>query len=204
MKSILIIALGVLGGLQALAGPVQYSVFINTSSLPAPTAGYLDYLFNGAGQSVSASIQNFTLTGGALGAAQTTGNVSGTLPATVTMDNNNTEYLNALTFGTGIQFGLLFSDTPTGGGSTFTLSLLNQAMDAALLTSNQTDGFIFRFDIDGTGQITHTTYPTETGAPSVVTITELTGVPEPGSFALVAIGAMAGLVVVRRRQQRRG
>jgi hypothetical protein len=182
-------------------------VTVNTSSLPAATTGYLDFLFNGGGtsfQSATASLTGFA-TNGTLAASSlsTSGTVMGSLPGTVSMANNNAEYLERITFGSSLTFGLQFSgpavDAPNGAGSgsTFTLSLLNATQDGAYLTSNLNDGFLLLFNIDGAGRVTYTTYPTSTGAPSVVSIT---AVPEPSSALLMipVLATFAGLAFARR------
>ena len=125
----------------------------------------------------------------------------GTLPSTVSIHNDNAEYLEGITFGTGISFLFQFSgplvDSPsgTGSGSTFTFSLLNPTQDGAFLTSDQNDGFLFTFDIDNRGGIHPATFTTDTGAPSVVTISQ---VPEPGTWMLGGLG-VTFLGLLRRR-----
>jgi hypothetical protein len=189
------------------AGAVE-AITINTSSLPAATHGFLDLLFNAGGapfQAATVSVMGFT-TNGTLNAASisTSGTVSGTLPSTVAINNDNAEYFEGITFGTGINFLLKFSgplvDSPsgTGSGSTFTFSLLNATQDGALLTANQNDGYLFTFDINNHGVIQSTTFPTETGAPSVVTIS---AVPEPGLLLPGALG-VAFLAWLRRRRSK--
>ena len=189
----------------AAAAPSTYAgsflVTINTSSLPANTAGNLDFLFNNGGGSfdaITASILNFTSPGATLnpGSVSTQGTVSGVLPSTVTIHNDNAEYLEAQTFGSSLNFILQLAETPsgTGSGSTFTLSLLNSTLDGAFLTSDVNDGFILQVDIDNKGAVVPTTFLTQTGAPSVVTFT---AIPEPGTCALFAAGA--AILALRRR-----
>src|SRR5882757_1293669 len=134
-----------------------FSVSINTSSIPAATPGYLDFLFNG-GDPATASITGFT-TNGTLNAASVSRTAaSGTLPGAVSLSNSNAEYLEGITFGTSINFNLQFSGT--GAGSVFTLSLLNSTQDGAFLTSNVNDGFLLEFNINSQGVITPVTFPT--------------------------------------------
>jgi len=172
-----------------------FSVSINTSSLPAATPGYLDFLFNG-GDPASASITGFT-TNGTLNAASVSRTASsGTLPGAVSLSNSNAEYLEGITFGTSINFNLQFSGT--GGGSVFTLSLLNATQDGAFLTSNVNDGFLLEFNIDTNGIITPITFPTASGAPSVVSIASAAAVPEPAS-CLAAVLGLLGIAVAKKR-----
>ena len=185
------------------------SVSIDTSSLPPLTSGYLDFLFNGSGPSsqlAQAQLSGFS-TNGLLNSASvsTSGTVTGTLPNATTISNNNSEYLEAITFGTAISFGLQFSgpaiDMPSGGGSgsTFTLSLLNATLDGSYLTSDVNDGFLLSFNIDGKGQIESTTYQNSTGGPSAVTIG---AAPEPAS-ALLLLAAVAIFGCIASLGQRR-
>jgi hypothetical protein len=173
-----------------------FSVSINTSSLPAATAGYLDFLFNGA-DPATASITGFATNGTLNPASISRTASSGTLPAAVSLTNSNAEYLEGITFSTNISFNLQFSGT--GAGSVFTLSLLNATQDGALLTSDVNDGFLLKFDIDPQGIITPVTFPTASGAPSVVSIGSVAAVPEPAS-ALAAILGLLGTVAMKKRR----
>jgi hypothetical protein len=183
----------------------SYLVSIDTSSLPTSTGGFMDFLFNnggGAFDPITASITDFTSPGATLNSAtlSTQGTVAGLLPSPVSIDNDNAEYLEGLTFGTSLNFILQFTETPTGtgSGSTFTLSLLNSTLDGAFLTSDTNDGFILEFDIDNQGNVATTTFPTAAGGPSVVTITATT-LPEPGTCAMCAAGVI-GLALLRRKR----
>ena len=173
-----------------------FSVSINTSSLPAATPGYLDFLFNG-GDPATASITGFTTNGTLNPASVSRTAASGTLPAAVSLSNSNAEYLEGITFGTNISFALQFSGTVAG--SVFTLSLLNATQDGAFLTSNVNDGFLLEFNIDTHGVITPTTFPTASGAPSVVSIASTAAVPEPAS-CLAAVLGLLGIAVAKKRR----
>jgi hypothetical protein len=179
----------------------SFLISIDTSSLPASTSGYLDFLFNNGGgpfDPITASFLNFTAPGATLnaGTLSTQGTVTGLLPSPVTIANDNAEYLEALTFGTSLNYLLQFADTPsgTGSGSTFTLSLLNSTLDGSFLTSDTNDGYILEFNIDNLGNAVPTKFTTPTGGPSVVTVT---AVPEPGTWAMCAAGVL-GLAFLRR------
>ena len=170
------------------------SIAINTSSLPANTQSFLDFLYNGGPGSPSASVgvSGFSSTGTLDATNISRTNSTGQLPAGVTLTNNNAEYLEAFTFGSNIGFQLAFSEPAYG--SIFTFSLLNQTLDGSYLTSNVNDGYLFTLAIDNQGRIVPTTYPTETGAPSVVTITPFaTATPEAASLTLsgIAFGLFA-------------
>jgi hypothetical protein len=172
------------------------SVSIETSALPAATSGYLDFLFNGANPD-SASITGFTTNGTLNPASVSSTAASGTLPGAVSLSNSNAEYLEGITFGTNIGFDLQFSGT--GSGSIFTLSLLNATQDGAFLTSNVNDGFLLEFDIDAHGVITPITFPTASGAPSVVSIGSVAAVPEPASWVAAVFGFL-GIVAAKKRR----
>jgi PEP-CTERM motif len=182
-------------------------ITINTSSLPPGTTGNLDFAFNGGilSQAATASITNFS-TNGVLNPApaSTSGTVGGSLPSALSLANNNSDYFRGFTYGTTISFNLQFSgsavDSPkgSGSGSIFSVSLFNATGDGVFLTSNQNDGWILNFDIDVNGHITSTTYPTETGAPSVVAI-QAASVPEPSAWLLLGIGLAALGILMRRR-----
>jgi hypothetical protein len=173
-----------------------FSVSINTSSLPAATTGYVDFLFNGVGPATG-SITGFTTNGTLNPASISRTAATGTLPAAVSLSNSNAEYLEGITFGGNISFDLQFSGAASG--SIFTLSLLNATQDGAFLTSNVNDGFLLEFDIDPQGVITPITFPTASGAPSVVSIGSVSAVPEPAS-ALVAVFGLLGMVAAKKRR----
>jgi hypothetical protein len=173
-----------------------FSVSIGTSALPAATPGYLDFLFNGV-DPATASITAFTTNGTLNPASISRSAATGTLPAAVSLSNSNAEYLEGITFGTNISFDLQFSGI--GSGSIFTLSLLNATQDGAFLTSNVNDGFLLEFDIDTHGVITPITFPTASGAPSVVSIGSVAAVPEPASW-LAAVFGLLGIVAAKKRR----
>ena len=186
------------------ASPIHL-ITINTSGISARTQGNLDFLFNAGGTPAGAafaSITNFTTTGTLNTGSFSSTNAIGTLPGSVSLTNDNAEYLQGIQYGSTISFHLQFSgpavDSPTGSGfeSTFTLSLLNNTLDGSFLTSNINDGYILELNISANGQITPTTFTTSTGAPSVVSIQTL---PEPSAWALSG-GGLIMLVLLRRNQ----
>src|SRR6266851_10432954 len=91
-----------------------FSVSINTSSLPAATPGYLDFLFDGGGtpfDPATAAISAFATNGTLNAASVSRTNSTGTLPAAVSLSNSDAEYFEGITFGTNINFTLTFSGT---------------------------------------------------------------------------------------------
>ena len=208
----LLAVIGVYSAVPAWAGPLTYSVTIETSAING-TSGNLDLQFNPGAmpgtQLATAAVEGFSSDGTLVGAAVLTGDVTGALPATLSFDNQTAfnDAFQAMVFGTGIQFELVLSgpavtapDGVSTSGSTFGVGLWDSAGSNPLLTSDP-DGFvgIVNINLDGSG--TPTTFLTDTGGPPVVTLTPEGGpvVPEPGNILLFGTG-LAGLIgLVRRR-----
>jgi len=191
----------------AFASPITYDVSVNTNTILG-TTGSLDFQFNPGplvSQSASLQILNFTSDGTLAGVPTLTGDVSGTLPATLTFDNGTAfnDYFDGFTFGTAITFKLsLFGpalSSPDGtstSGSTFAFSMFSDtAGTIPTLTADTTNGFAFTADVNLDGSTTVTNSSSET---SVVPAT--TAVPEPNSVAMLGTAAM--LLLVLRRKQR--
>lgn len=212
--SIALLTLCGLAGSLAYADPssIQYIVTVNTTSALL-TDGYIDFQFNPtpfATQPANADVANF-FTDGVLNPADpgngTVGEVSGTLPGTVTLINSETtnEYTEAMTFGTTITFDLdLYGpalSNPNGeGGGRFTLDFLNSDQSGYLFTNDPTNDVpVFTVDINPDGSTTAMTYPSQGDGPPVVTFIGPTEVPEPASIALLA-GAFVALAFFGRRR----
>jgi hypothetical protein len=180
-----------------LAGPCFASTFqvsVNAGSLPHGTTGFIDFAFNG-GYPATAVISNFSNAGGSLnsGTIFTQGTVTGALPGSVTMGDDNTDYDEGITYGSPIGFLLTLSGTPSGStGDVFTLSLFDSAFDG-LLTANVNDGWILQFQMDTLGNTTPLAYANPSGGPSFVTVS---AVPEPATWFFTG-ASLAVILFVR-------
>ncbi len=190
---------------------VIYFVTVDTTAIGG-TAGNIDFQFNpgGVSQSAFVSISSFSSVGGTLtGAPLTVGDVSGTLPGTVTINNTAAlnDYFQPFTFGMSFQFQLLFGgpaitspDGTSTSGSAFGLSLFNSAGDATFLTTNP-DGFAGVGDVGLDGKVTTTVFPSNAnGGPPVVTFSTSV-VPEPSTFSFICpfFLAIAGAIALHRK-----
>jgi hypothetical protein len=186
----------------ALADDVTYDVTVNTSSI-AGTTGSLDFNFNPGPlvtQAASLQILNFSTNGSLAGSPSLTGDVSGTLPGTLTFDNGTgfNDYFQGFTYGSTVSFAVsLFGpalSSPDGvstSGSTFAFSMFSDpAGTIPVLTNDTVDGFAFTVDVnlDGTTTVTNYSAQTQVSLPS-------TPVPEPSCLMMLSIGflVLAGL-----------
>ncbi len=178
-------------------------VTVDTSSL-AGTDGFLDFTFDPGAlvtQSAFAGISGFS-SDGALGTPFVSGDVTGILPADVTLNNDQpfNDYFTEFTYGNTLSFLLTLGgpaiDSPDGtstSGSTFAFSMFSADGATPLLTSNSTDGFAFTFDVnlDGSTRLANFSDATSVGGgPS-------SAVPEPASFLLCGASLIALFVKAR-------
>jgi hypothetical protein len=194
LKNFALLAL-TLGGL--CAAPMTYSITVNTSSLLGQM-GNVDFQYNpGNATAAAGSVTIFLFSGGTLaGMPQTTGAVSGTLPPSITITNASgppNDYADGIVFGNMLQFLVSFNGpnvtSPSGSataGSAFGFSLFNNDFSAALLTSDP-DGILVSGQVDTKGNITLSSFASPRSAVTIA------AVPEPASWTLIALGALAML-----------
>jgi PEP-CTERM motif len=208
-----IIFLAVCGMAVPAFADVIYAVTVDTSSLSG-NAGYIDLQFNPSSfttQSANAAVTTFS-TDGTLDAFGDDpfdgliGDVTGTLPGTVSFDNGTStnDYTQGMTFGTTISFHVDLSgpaiDLPNGeDGGSFLLTFYDPSGNPLL--TNSPNGAAFEADINPDGSTTATAYPNADGGPSVGTFvgpTEVSAIPEP-SMVLLLAGGLAAIAAILRR-----
>jgi hypothetical protein len=180
------------------AGPITYTVTVNTSSI-AGSMGSLDFNFDPGPfvtQPASLEILNFSSGGTLAGSPTLSGHATGTLPGTLTFDNGApfNDYFEDFRFGSALSFNVsLFGpalSSPDGvatSGSTFAFSMFSDpAGMTPVLTTDTVDGFAYvvNVNLDGT-----------TTAMDLIPA----AVPEPSSWVLVATAvALCGWRFSRR------
>ena len=179
------------GAWLLLAGSVRadvtYRVTVNTASINT-SVGYLNLQFNpGNSSSKPATVKLSNFSGGTAGVVLPPlhGNVTGTVPGTVTMINSTPfqERFQRFTHGNTFSFLLTLSgaaiDNPNGAataGSTFGLALYDSNQNPILTNQGSATGFAGQVQINPNGSTTPTSFNTATGARPVVTF-QLTSTP---------------------------
>jgi hypothetical protein len=185
-----------------------YQITADTSSLNG-TAGNLDFQFNpgdSSAEAATAVITNFQAVGGTLALSNVlTGDASGLLPGTLTLDNG-TAYNDAfqgLTFGTSISFDLTLSgpalNSPGGNvGSSFAFSLYASDGVTPLLTTD-TNGSVVTVNVNPDGTASVLTFAQSAGNNMpVASAAPVSSVPAPPSIVLLLSAVPAALVLWRR------
>jgi hypothetical protein len=189
---------------------IIYDVTVNTSSI-AGTAGSLDFNFNPGPlltQSAKLRIFNFASNGNLVDLPSLIGDVNGSLPGTVTFDNETgfNDYFEGFKFGSTLSFevmlyGLAVS-SPNGfatSGSTFAFSMFSDSLGTIpVLTNNVQDGFATTVDLTLSGVAAVTNFSTETA------VAPASPVPEPSSAVPVGTIIALGLLYLRRTQRHIG
>jgi hypothetical protein len=178
-----------------------YNVTVDTSSI-SRTSGAIDFQFNPGPlvtQAATLQILSFMSNGTLANCAADiqgfcpTGDVTGTLPATVTFDNGTgfNDYFDSFTFGDSISFTVSLSgpalSSPDGvstSGSSFAFSMFsNAAGTTPVLTTDTVNGFAYVVNVNLDGTTTATNF-----------LPGASAVPEPGSGSL--LGALAALAAL--------
>jgi len=182
----------------ALADPLSYHVEIDTSQFSG--AGFLDFAFiagNNPAPGASAILSNFS---GAFGALESQeGNVSGTLPGTLTFGNSGAynDWFHNVTlggkFGFNVVFGGDFLNTAGNAGTTFGVGLLDYTGVAYLGNAN---GNLLQFELT----------PLNGGLPASIagstyaSIASISAVPEASEWMMLTGGLALIGFALRRRQ----
>jgi hypothetical protein len=189
------------------AGSVTFNVTVDTSSLNGQS-GYLDSQFNPGGSgaaAATASITGFTSDGALQPGAPlngVSGDVSGALPGTLTLNNSTAfnDSFEGFTFGNTVRFALTLSGPAVGGagavGSAFAFSLFDVTGSIPLLTTDP-NGSVLTINVNADGSTTVQTFPQSPNNPTPVAT--VSSVPEPSSLALSA-SVLAGLAIGRRKR----
>jgi hypothetical protein len=177
--------------MAATASPITYTVSVNTQAL-AGTTGSLDFNFNpGPLVSQSAMLQILDFSGGALaGGPVLSGDASGSLPGTLSLDNGTgfNDYFQQFTYGPTLTFdvslygpALSAPDGVSSSGSTFAFSMFSDAAGTVpALTTDVSDGFAYVVNVNLDGSTTMTNY-----------IVNSAVAPEPVTLFLVGISLLA-------------
>jgi hypothetical protein len=184
----------------ASAGPVDEMVMVDTASLSG-TMGSLDFNFNPGplvSQSASLQILNFSSDGALAGSPSVIGDVSGTLPGTLTFDNgsNLNDYFEGFAFGNTLSFDMSFfgpalssPDGTSTSGSAFAFSMFSDPNGSTpALTSDLTDGIALTVDVKLDGSTTLTNFSSQTS----VEPAGISAIPEPSSLGEVLL--LLGLI----------
>lgn len=183
----------------ALAGPLSYHVEIDTSQFSG--AGFLDFAFiagNSPAAGASATLSNFS---GAFGALESQeGNVSGSLPGTLTFGNSGAynDWFHNVTLGSKFAFNVVFGgdflNTAGNAGTTFGVGLLDASAGSYLGNVN---GNLVQFELT----------PVNGGLPASIagstyaSIASISAVPEASEWMMLT-GGLALIGFALRRRQR--
>lgn len=185
---LLIIAVIMFAASSAFASYVE-DFNVNTTSVSGQT-GYLELQFNpGSSLGVAtASVTNF-VSDAVLNPAsiQTIGDVGGSLPGTVTINNTYgwNDYFQQVTFGSNLNFQLALSGA---AGNSFGLSFWDATGTNSILTSDAVNGFAATVDLNANGITVNNNS------------SEVTPTPIPAAAWLLGSGLM-GLAGIRKRKQ---
>ena len=182
----------------ALADPLGYRVEIDTRQFSG--AGFLDFAFiagNSPAPGATATLSNFSGAFGALASQE--GNVSGSLPGTLTFGNSGAynDWFHNVTlggkFGFNIVFGGDFLHTAGNAGTTFGVGLLDASGTAYLGNAN---GNLVQFELTPlNGGI-----PASIAGSTYASIASISAVPEASEWMMLTGGLALIGFALRRRQ----
>ena len=178
------------GGGQALAGPT-FMVSIATSSLGTGSA-YLGLYFSGLAGAVDATALVNNLSGDFIGAAMTTGAVTGVAPGPLAFSNQGgySELVQGISLGGVFSFDLQFLASAAGDvGTTFGWALFN---DTAYLGANGDLGTVSL----NPGAVGNARWVLSNAS----TLSSVQVVPEPSTIALMLLACCALAMTSRRRR----
>jgi hypothetical protein len=183
------------GGTSLLRADVVYSVTVDTTTL-AGAGGYMafDLLGGTPLEDNIATITGFASTS-TLGSGSTSGDVTGTLtpgPLTLTADQFFNEWLQAVTYGSGLTTFTLDLTTDyilASAPDSFSFFLLDSGFNP--ITTSDPSGADSLFSIDLVGSATSPAVYTSTSATASVTPAPA-GTPEPRTLWLVWLALLIG------------
>lgn len=196
MKLLNVFVLICAGLFASVASAQSYLITVDTSEL-AGTDGYVNFQFNPAdltAPAADASILQWIGSTTLLDAPLIEGNVTGSLPGTVTMNNGTAfnDYFHATQFGDAFSFIVQFSGdvSPVALGTSFALALY-AADGATPLLTDDLSGSLVRFELGAPG-VTYLAYSSAV---------QVTPVPLPAAAWLLLSGivTLAGAARSRRR-----
>jgi len=186
IKQLLLIIAFVVFAANAAFASYSYDFNIDTTSVAGQT-GYLELQFNpGLNPGVAgAVISNFT-SNAALGALQLTGDVTGALPGSVTINNTTgwNDYYQQVVFGDNVRFTLNLHGS---ADNSFALSFYSADGFTPLLT-NDPNGFATTVDLNSNGAVVN----------NLSNQVSVAATPIPAAAWLFGSGLM-GLAGIRRR-----
>jgi hypothetical protein len=213
VAALVLLLLGAIGPESAQAGLI-FNVGVDTSSLNGQT-GFLDFQFNpgdSSALSATSTVSLFQTNGGVLAQpASLTGDATGSLPGTLTLDNGSVynDIFQGFTFGNSFTFDLALSGpavSSSGGtvGSAFAVSLYAADGFTPLLTTDP-NASVATIDLNPNGTASVYTFAqSSTDNTAAATVSSASAVPEPSTLAMLLLVAslQAGWMLFRSARRR--
>lgn len=206
-----ITGLAALLGLLAAGLPARaqlaFDVSLNTAGLSG-TSGILAFdLTDGDGTANNTAIVSAFNTDGVLAGTNNVGGATGNLPGDVTITDSSffNESAGGITLGSTTSFHLTLTNNSAGGApDEFAFFLLDSTGTTSLVSTGDPTGSdaLFIVDLTGAPGGAMTLFGSLTGGVGYsVTPSGPVEVPEPGAIALLGIGCIMALPLLRRRKQ---